>query len=227
MVPTTVMTMHHVLILMVASHALVTKAMKVLVTSVPTSTSVLPNMPIKTTVDQTLIARIPLRVIFVLAHLASTVYQLIKKMVVKILTNVIPTETITVTSGPLALMKYHFTAVNVTSQVTTVMASSASMLMNVMLLTVVTTVPMVPTVSVIMLTVDISALVLMVITQPAMMIPFVLTSTNALMEHTTATLMPPVLTLMVVSNVHVRKVSLAKATTVTSNKVVLISTNVQ
>ena len=58
------------------------------------------------------------------------------------------------------------------------MALSASMLINVMNLSVVTTTRMVPTVSVIILMAVTFALVLMVTTQPAMTIPSVLISTN-------------------------------------------------
>jgi hypothetical protein len=227
MVPTIAMSMHRVPIPTVASHALATKATKEAVMFVKTSMSALPNMPTKTSVDQILIARIPLQVITANAQMAMLVFPPTKKTAVKTLTSVLPTVTITATPGPRVPMKYHFTAVNVTSQVTTEMVSNASMLMNVMPLLVVTTAPFMPTVSVIILTAGISALVLMVTTQLTMMTPSVLTSTNVLMVHITAmlTLLAP--TSMVVSNAPVKKVSLVKDTTLTSKWVVLISTNVQ
>ena len=65
--------MHHVPTPTEASHALVIQAAKVKVMSVPTSMSVLLNMLIKTSADQTFIHRIPLQDIFVVARTASLV----------------------------------------------------------------------------------------------------------------------------------------------------------
>ena len=227
MVPIIVTKMHHVPTPTEALHALVIQASKAKVMSAPTSMSALLNMPIKTFADQTPIARIPLQDIFAHVQTASLVYQPIKTTAVKILTNATLTVTITATNGPHVPMKYHFTAVNVTSQVTTVMVSSASMLMNVMTLSVVTTAPMVPTVSAIILMAATIAHVLMVTTQPTKPTLFVLTSTNVLMEHTTATLMLLAPTLTVDSNVLVKKVSLVTDTTLNLKWVALISMNAQ
>ena len=83
-------------------------------------------------------------------------------------TNATLTATITATTWPYVPTKSKFTAVHVTSQVTTVMVSSATMLMNVMTLSVVTTAPMVPTVSATILTAATIAHALTDITQPIM-----------------------------------------------------------
>ena len=107
------------------------------------------------------------------------------------------------------------------------MVSTASMSMNVMTLSVVTTAPMVPTVSAITLTAVTIVHVLMVTTQPTKQTPSVLTSTNALMEHTTATLMLLAPTLTVVLNVLVKKVSLVTDTTLSLKWAALISMNAQ
>ena len=177
--------MHHVLTLTEASHALVIQASKVKMMSVPTSMSALLNMLIKTPADETLIPRIPLQEIFVVAQTASLVSQPIKKTTVKILTNATLTVTITATTRPYVPTKFSFTAVDVTSQVTTVLVSSASMLMNVMTLSAITTAPRVPTVSATILTATTIAHVLTDITQPTVPNLSVLTSTNVLMKHTT------------------------------------------
>ena len=95
------------------------------------------------------------------------------------------TVTITNATGPYVPTKSNFRAVHLTSQVNTVMVSSASMLMNVMTLSVITTAPMVPTVSAIILTAATIAHALTDTTQPAMPTLSVLTSKNVLMEHTT------------------------------------------
>ena len=142
-------------------------------------------------------------------------------------TNATLTATITATTWPYVPTKSNFRAVHLTSQVNTVMVSSASMLMNVMTLSVVTTAPMVPTVSAIILMAATIAHVLMVTTQPTKPTPSVRTLMNALMEHITATLMLLALTPTVVSNVLAKKVSLVTDTTLTLKWVALISTNVQ
>ena len=162
MEPIIVMKMHHAPILTVASHVLVIQASKGKEMSAPTSMNALPNMPIRTYVDQTPTVRIPLQDIFAHVQTVSLVHQPIKKTVVKISTNVPLTATTTATLGPHVPMKYHFTPVPVISQVTSIMSSSASMLINVMTFPVVTTASMVPTVSVIILMTVTISLVLMV-----------------------------------------------------------------
>ena len=102
--------MHHVPTLTEASHALVIQASKVKMMSVPISMSALLNMLIKTSTDQTLIPRIPLQDIFVVAQTASLVSQPMKKTTVKIVTNATLTVTITATTGPYAPTKSNFTA---------------------------------------------------------------------------------------------------------------------
>ena len=164
MVPIIVMKMHHVPILTVASHVPVTQASKVKVMSVPISMNALPNMPIRTSVDQTPIVRIPPQDISAHAQTVSIMYQPIKKTVVKIFTNVPLTTTTTATLGPQVPTQYHFTPVPVISQVTSIMSSSASMLINVMTFPVVTTASMVTTVTVIILmTVSISLVLVVTI----------------------------------------------------------------
>ena len=74
MVRIIVMKMHHVPILTVASHELVTQASKVKVIYAPTSMNALPNMAIRTSVDQTPILRIPLQKIFAHAQGVSMLY---------------------------------------------------------------------------------------------------------------------------------------------------------
>ena len=101
------------------------------------------------------------------------------------MTNATLTVTITATTGPYVPTKTSFTAVHVTSQVTTVMVSSALLRMNVMTLSVVTTAPTVPTVSAIILTAATIVHALTDTSQPTMPTLSVLTSTNVLMEHTT------------------------------------------
>ena len=86
----------------------------------------------------------------------------------KTLMNVTLMVTITVTSGPLVLTKFHFTTVNVTNQDTTVMVSSVLMLMSVTSLLAATIALMVKIVSVTISMVSTIALVPMVITQPTM-----------------------------------------------------------
>ena len=76
------------------------KALKVVQTFVPTSMSALPKMQIRTTVDLTLIVKIPHQVIFAHAQTALLVYQLTKKPDVKTLMNVVLKVTITATPGP-------------------------------------------------------------------------------------------------------------------------------
>ena len=139
----------------------------------------------------------------------------------KTLMNVTLMVTITVTSGPLVLTKFHFTTVNVTNQDTTVMVSSVLMLMSVTSL-LATIALMVKIVSVTISMVSTIALVPMVITQPTMIIPSALISTSVLREDLTAMSMLPVPIPMVVSNALAKKVLLVKAMMLDPKWVVLM-----